>query len=322
MTTRRTALAVLLLASICGAGEMDNTIIGTGGWLFFGPELQYLNAGKFWGEDAARVSRASKPEWADPLPAILDFKKQLDKHGVELILVPVPAKASVYAGELESPPPGPVHGEFYRLLAEQGITVIALDSELKTAAGEQQMYCRTDTHWSGRACVLAAERIAARIKQQTWWEAARDAQGQELQISTEWRSIEIRGDLARQMPDVSAETIEIREVSQQTPQGKQPVAESDASPIVLLGDSHCLVFHGGGDLYATGAGLPDQLTAELGLPVDVVAVRGSGATPSRINLMRKARRDAAYLKGKKVVIWCFTVREFTESSGWRPVPFP
>ena len=50
---------------------------------------------------------------------------------------------------------------------------------------------------------------------------------------------------------------------------------------------------------------------------DLVAVRGSGATPSRINLLRRGDD----LAGKKVVVWCLSVREFTESAqGWRPLP--
>ena len=69
-------------------------------------------------------------------------------------------------------------------------------------------------------------------------------------------------------------------------------------------------------MHAQGAGLPDHLAYQLGFPVDVVAVRGSGATPSRLNLYR--RRDN--MKGKRVVVWCLSVREFTEGQGWRPVP--
>jgi alginate O-acetyltransferase complex protein AlgJ len=36
--------------------------------------------------------------------------------------------------------------------------------------------------------------------------------------------------------------------------------------------------------------------------------------------MRRAAGDEAYMAGKKVVVWCFTAREFTESQGWRKVP--
>jgi alginate O-acetyltransferase complex protein AlgJ len=83
-----------------------------------------------------------------------------------------------------------------------------------------------------------------------------------------------------------------------------------------VGDSHLLVFHAGGDMHATGAGLADRLAQRLGAAVDVVGVRGSGASPSRIALLR--RGDG--LAGKKAVIWLMTAREFTETQGWRLVP--
>jgi alginate O-acetyltransferase complex protein AlgJ len=90
--------------------------------------------------------------------------------------------------------------------------------------------------------------------------------------------------------------------------------------VLLLGDSHNLIFHEGGDMLATGAGLPDQLALELGFPVDLIGVRGSGATPARVNLLRRARANPDYLRKKKLIIWCFSAREFTESSGWQKVP--
>ena len=67
-----------------------------------------------------------------------------------------------------------------------------------------------------------------------------------------------------------------------------------------------------------GAGLADQARARnWAFAVDVVGVRGSGATPARINLLR--RKDN--MAGKKLVIWCFSAREFTEATGgWRLVP--
>jgi alginate O-acetyltransferase complex protein AlgJ len=79
------------------------------------------------------------------------------------------------------------------------------------------------------------------------------------------------------------------------------------------------VFHAGADLHGIGAGLADQLAVELGIPVDVIGVCGSGATPARVNLMRRAKANSAYLAGKKVVIWCFAAREFSESTGWSVV---
>jgi alginate O-acetyltransferase complex protein AlgJ len=68
-------------------------------------------------------------------------------------------------------------------------------------------------------------------------------------------------------------------------------------------------------MHATGAGLPDQMSYEFGFPMDVVAVMGSGATPARRSLAR--RKDN--LSGKKLVVWCFSSREFTQGQGWELV---
>jgi alginate O-acetyltransferase complex protein AlgJ len=54
--------------------------------------------------------------------------------------------------------------------------------------------------------------------------------------------------------------------------------------------------------------------------VDVVGVRGSGATAARINLLRRAQRAPGYWADKRLVLWCFAARELTESDGWRLVP--
>ncbi len=83
------------LASKFQAAEKTNAhvIAGADGWLFLSSELRLLSVGSFWGDDAAKVSRSTKPENADPVPAILDFHDQLKQHGIELVLVPVPPKA-------------------------------------------------------------------------------------------------------------------------------------------------------------------------------------------------------------------------------------
>ncbi len=300
------------------------TVVGRDGWLFFAGELRHLGVGQFWGPDAAKVSKATKPEDADPLPVILDFKEQLDKAGVELLLVPVPPKAIIYPDKLTDNMAGDQrldahHQAFYKLLAEKGVTVLDLTPVFKThrldAAGA--MYCRQDTHWSPRACVITAELLAKQIKSRPWF----DAVPKHAYVSEE-KSVAITGDLLRDLADdkLSKESLPMRFIGVKTDDGLEPVSPSAASPVVLLGDSHCLVFHIGDDMHARGAGLADQMAFELGFPVDLVGVRGSGATPARVNLIRKARSDETYLAGKKLVVWCFSAREFTESTGWRKLP--
>jgi alginate O-acetyltransferase complex protein AlgJ len=162
---------------------------------------------------------------------------------------------------------------------------------------------------------VAAEMIAERVSKQPWWQALAL---EKPNYSTQEREVEISGDQARMLNESqpARETLKLTIVGVPDGGSLSPIAPDRESPVLLMGDSHTLVFHDP-ELFATGAGLPDHLALRLQTPVDLIGVRGSGATTTRIELLR--RRDN--LKGKKLVIWCFSFREFTESfTGWRKVP--
>ncbi|MBI3861506.1 MAG: hypothetical protein HY290_06395 [Planctomycetia bacterium] len=313
------------LAQRAAAAEKlsQSAITGSEGRLFFVPELRALSVGRFWGEQAVRVSRSSKPENADPLPAIVDFNDQLRAAGIELLVVPVPAKAAVEPQDLiagikagaDAPRVDSAHREFYDLLEKNGVSVLDLLPLFREHRGDPEgsPFCKTDTHWSGRGIALAAEAIAGRVRDRPW---LKDVPRTEL--TAESRPIEIAGDLARMLDEnnPAREKLTLTAVGMKSGGELEPVAPSRDSPVLLMGDSHTLIFHDPA-LFARGAGLPDHLARQLGFAVDLIGVRGSGATTTRIELLR--RKDN--LQGKKLVIWCFSFREFTESpTGWRKVP--
>jgi hypothetical protein len=296
-------------------------IVGKDGWLFFSYELRALSVGPFWGAAAAGVSRATKPEFADPLPAILDFKRQLDAAGITLLIVPVPAKATIYpdmlSAAITTPEPrlDTTHQAFYQLLGEKGVRVLDLTPAFlkQRATNGPSPFCTQDSHWSGEACALTAQLISEAVQTSPWLKTV----PRRTLVSIP-REIEITGDLwtMLQTPTLPKEKLTVKVVQERTPAGLVPVKPWRESPVLLLGDSHTLIFHAGEDMLASGAGLADHLALRLGFPVDVVGVRGSGATPSRISLLRRGDN----LAGKKLVIWCFSIREFTEGQGWRLVP--
>jgi len=301
--------------SLCGqkAAEGDSmAVAGSDGWLFLRSELRHVGAGAFWGPAAAAVSRSTSPDKADPLPAIVDFVEQMKSRGVEVLVVPVPCKAFIEPERLGGPAGkglDGVHREFYGKLGDKGVTVIDLAEKFaaEKAAGKG-LYCKTDSHWSPYACELTARLLVERIG------GAGAVKARPQAITTRAESRPIAGDLAEAKV---GETLPARVV--ETKDGTP--LENPESPVVLMGDSHCLVFHAGGDLQGTGAGLADQLAAELGAAVDVIGVRGAGATPARVNLLRRTKANPAYLANKKWIVWCFAAREFTESPGWSTVPF-
>lgn len=319
----RTFLADLSKQAAASSKAEQFVIQGKNGWMFFVPELRGLSVGPFWGEAAARVSRSMKPAYADPLPAIVDFHNQLRQAGIELIVMPVPAKAAVYPERISSTIElrdnqstlrlDASHHEFYQVLKKQGVTVIDLVPlflEHREAAGGP-LYCKTDSHWSARGIELAADAVFRVIQEREW---VKDLAKREL--LAEIRTFELAGDLARMLNDKEPQTEEMQFTRIGVGKELIPLPTARESPVLLIGDSHTLVFHDL-ELFASGGGLPDHIAKRMGIAVDLIGVRGSGATTARIELLR--RKDN--LKGKKLVIWCFSVREFTESTtGWRKIP--
>ena len=318
-------------ASLAQSAEQRRTITvpGKEGWLFFGPELRFVSAGRFWGKAAAKVSKATKLEFADPLPAIVDFYHQLKKMGVELLLVPIPPKSVVYPDFLSdklliSHENTPVRIDtesqaFYQLLRKEGIQVLDLTFFFLSNRFHREgvLFCKQDTHWSGNGCVLAARKIHEEIQGRPWLKTIpRSA------YLTAWKFLPIEGDLWKALEDknLHQEILSVRQVGTGSVGALKSIVPDRKSPVLLVGDSHNLVFHAGEDMQTRDAGLPDQLAMELGFPVDLAAVRGSGATSARVNLLRRAQRDPHYWKTKKLVIWCFASREFTQSDGWKKVP--
>ncbi len=309
------------------AQQAELAVVGQDGWLFLSAELRHLGAGIFWGSRAAQVSQARRPQEADPLPAILDFHAQLNKLGIELLIVPVPPKALIYPEQLPAGPlpmdgaPQRLDAEqqaFYSLLSAQGLRLLDLTPLFlaNRCQADGALYCRQDSHWSGKACVLAAQRIAEAVRALPGYSPTDGPAW-----TSAWHTLEISGDLWLSLPAAARpekERIRVRRISRLD--GAQPATTDQSSPFILLGDSHNLIFHAGADMQTSSAGLADQLALELGQAVDLVAVRGSGSTPARINLLRRAQKNADYWQPKRVVIWCFAAREFTTSDGWRKVP--
>jgi len=296
-------------------------ITGVDGWFFLSSDIRFLSVGQFWGPDAAKVSRAHKPESADPIPAIVDFHDQLKRRGIELLLMPVPPKAVIYPEKIL--PDVDLHGEtaapylarFYDELRKREIDVVDPSPVfLQNRANEHgPVFCKTDTHWSGLGCVLAAQTIKEKIREKLAGQPRKD-------YAAEWKEITIKGDLG-DLAGPAAKKIEPEKIAIRTISDKETGAAINPdpnSPLLIMGDSHTLVFH---DFLAEKSGLLDQVAYETGFAPDLIGTRGSGATSVRVSLYRRVRKDPGYLAKKKVIVWCFAAREFTESDqGWDKVP--
>src|SRR5437588_52469 len=213
---------------------------GSDGWLFFGGELRLLSLGRFWGSDATKVSRAHKADLADPLPAILDFEQQLKTRGIELLMVPVPPKASIYPEkivtgvDLRTTDPAPELHRFYEELRAAGIDVLDLSAVFVRNRENSRgpVFCKTDSHWSGIGCALAAEAIAEKVR------ATFTNNALSNEYAADWKDAQISGDLdgllAKDGHKPGPEKIAIQSVSRKS---NGAAVEPDAnSPLLLLGD--------------------------------------------------------------------------------------
>src|SRR5690349_17497122 len=180
------------LAAKLRSAQSENAAVipGVDGWFFLSSDIRFLSIGQFWGADAAKVSRAHKLESADPVPAIVDFHEQLKKRGIDLLLIPVPPKAAIYPEKIL--PDMDLHGEtaapylarFYDELRKREIDVVDLSSVfLQNRANEHgPVFCKTDTHWSGLGCVLAAQTIKGKIQEKLAGQPRKD-------YAAEWKEV-------------------------------------------------------------------------------------------------------------------------------------
>lgn len=291
-------------------------------WLFLVSELRHL------AHPPAAHPSPETPE-KDAFGSLVDLNEKLQELGIELLLLPVPPRAVIYADKLMDGLPLDEYGiplrqdhglqQFYAALTEEGVKVLDLTDDFLAARRDEDekgvVCCEQDTHWSPRGIELAAARVAALLSDMPSLPEAVPGM-----IRQPPETITYKGDLVDRVPGRPS-TLSATRVSRVVlaEQPERPVPSDPESPVMLLADSHGLVFSIGGDMHTIGAGLGEQLAYELGFSLDVMARRGSGDTIRR-DLARRFIANPALAESKRVLIYCFAARTLTEGDGWRPVP--
>lgn len=317
------------LARWLGAGN-EQVYPGRDGWLFYRRGVDFVSGPPFpalerSGPAVARYEPRRRPRARDPMPAILDFKRQLDARGIALILVPVPDKLSVHPERLvgtaapgHAPLTNPAYAGFIAQLERHGVLVfdptpLLIDRRLHTG---RPQYLATDTHWRPEAVAYVAEALAAFVTRHLPL-APRPSPGYVA------RPLDLagRGDLVRLL-DVPAraasygpERVSLRQI--QTARGGpwQPDPNAD---VLLLGDSFTNMYSLAALGWGTAAGLAEQLAYALDRPVDRIALNDNGAFAPRLVLQQEVARGRDRLAGKRVVLWQFVAHELAFGD-WRPI---
>ncbi len=302
---------------------------GRNGWILHRGEVQYLNAGSYIGEHAPQANRYAPPEYADPLPVIIDFHRQLQERGIELYFMPVPVRPAIYPESVLGPEPftqrdtipdlhPPLH-ELLSALQESGVQVFDVTPTFLSQREHPEhgpLYCPSDTHWTPYGITLASKMLAAEIKEKPWFKAVR-----KLRYHQQWTTETHKGVLYHEYERAFGTVLEpdqvsMRRIMRETKNGLKNFGfRHPESPVIVIGDSNSTRWS------KFRSGLPHSLAFDLGFPVDVLSAAGGGANETRLNLARKIRAEPEYLEGKRVVIWCFSARAFTNTrKGWIQIP--
>jgi hypothetical protein len=290
-------------------------IAGKDGYLFYRNSLEYVVGG-----DLER-----QPKGKNPLPVIVQFKKELEARGVDFLFIPVPTKAEIFPDELDPRQKAlagrvvnPYERKLLLDLTNAGVETVDLLPAFLAArvhagkGAEEPLYQHEDTHWTDRGLRLAAEIIASRLKQYPWYAGlAAHAQPFHVKATTFTRY----GDLHSRLPEAEKkhykpETLAAHQVVRAD---GTPYDDDPDSPIVVLGDSFTGVYE---LTDAEHAGVSAHLARDIGYPVDLVMSYGGGPNV-RQKLMR---RGADSLGTKKLIVWIMTARDlYNYWEEWEPL---
>ena len=233
-------------------------IIGNDEWIHLTAEMRSLDA-PFWGEHA-------KDPIKDPLATIIDFHEKLAQLDIELVLAPAPPRAVIYPETLFAEVPRDDNGiplrldphfqQFYDELRAAGVTVIdSTDAYLAartTEATDGVLVCEQDTHWAPRGLQITADLVFEHLAELEFDDLPDEKWGAYVEQDPE--ALTYQGDLVDRVEGLtvtSSDAIITRVTDDEA--GKQPLSFDPESPILLLADSHGLVFSTGDDMHSTGS---------------------------------------------------------------------
>ena len=242
----------------------------------------------------------------DPGKAVLHFAEQLKERGISLILLPVPVKPMLYGEKLSGVSgilQNPSFKEFKQRLEKAGVVVVDLAPEFFVMRKNGcEPYLKTDTHWTPEGMEMAARLVAAKLN------AAKSAGGKQVS-----QKITALGDIAAMLKLEKPEQFFVPESVTTTDTLRRPDKNAQ---ILLLGDSFANIFDAAAMNWGANAGFANHLAFHAGQNIDVIARNDAGAFATRELLANELKRGRDRLKGKKVVIWEFAIRELADGN-WK-----
>ncbi|MBM4014393.1 MAG: hypothetical protein FJ293_05445 [Planctomycetes bacterium] len=253
-----------------------------------------------------------------PLPAIVDFDRQLAAHGIELLVVLLPSRLEIHPELLIDVPATGFVGlgsgtqRFVAELAREGVDAVSLTARFVAerfgATPSDQLFLRSDPHLTPRGYSLAARAAAERLAQFPGFVPGTLAEGRDFQVVAAEFGYQPSESLVTRGATIEA-------VRGETLQKERAIVDlhDPAAPLVVLGDSH-LRLHA-----FTACDFVSQLARFHGAKVDFLKADGGAIDTVRVKL---ARRDEARWQTMKTVVWLLSETVIAPGPRWKRIALP
>ncbi len=243
---------------------------------------------------------------------ISSISKTLSAKGVQLAMVPLPAKSDVYADEVEQPAASfyseKLYDDFRAKLEAHGIKTVDTRSVLMSARQDRQVFLKTDTHWTPAGAQAVAGAVAAQVlgEKPGHYEIS---EGAEDRVEGDLVKY-VTGGVFAPLVGLGSETVTPYHLLQKS--GDQPVddifGDATSIPVALVGTSYSA-----NELWSFAS----FLSFQSGLDVANAALVGQGpVTPMRQYLASLEHAESL----PQTVLWEFPVRFLTDAKLWAEAP--
>ena len=318
-----------MLSGRLGVGN-ERVYQGRDGWLFYRPDVDFVVGAGFL--DAAGMRRRVESDrdridqlQPDPRLALVDFKRQLERRGIALVVVPTPVKPAMHPEKLASrrtwtiPVQNPSYGAFLEELRRNNVKVFDVADALARDSGGSTGYLTTDTHWRPEAMERAAALLGRFIREEV---SLADAPSEQYQIET--REITNVGDVATMLDLPEGHRLNRPEsvtIHRVLDADGQPWRPSRSADVLVLGDSFSNIYSLASLGWGDSAGLVEHLARVLDRPVDRIVQNDDAAYATRERLRQDMASGSDRLRDKRVVVLQFAARELA-TGDWKRIELP
>jgi hypothetical protein len=318
-----------MLSGRLGVGN-ERVYQGRDGWLFYRPDVDFVVGAGFL--DAAGMRRRVESDrdridqlQPDPRLALVDFKRQLERRGITLVVVPTPVKPAMHPEKLASrrtwtiPVQNPSYGAFLEELRRNNVKVFDVADALARDSGGSTGYLATDTHWRPEAMERAAALLGRFIREEV---SLADAPSEQYQIET--REITNVGDVATMLDLPEGHRLNRPEsvtIHRVLDADGQPWRPSRSADVLVLGDSFSNIYSLASLGWGDSAGLVEHLARVLDRPVDRIVQNDDAAYATRERLRQDMASGSDRLRDKRVVVLQFAARELA-AGDWKRIELP